>query len=93
MWTVYIGVLGDGRYYVGMTAGDPKTRERQHKSGSGGRFTHQFGLTEIVWTERHETASSAGRRERQLKGWTHAKKQALIEGNIVRLKALACRRT
>jgi predicted GIY-YIG superfamily endonuclease len=32
------------------------------------------------------------KRERQLKGWTHAKKKALIDGDITRLKNLARRR-
>jgi predicted GIY-YIG superfamily endonuclease len=34
----------------------------------------------------------ATNRERQLKRWTHAKKLALIEGDMTKLKSLAKRR-
>jgi predicted GIY-YIG superfamily endonuclease len=35
-----------------------------------------------VWMEEHKTLSSARQRENQLKGWSRAKKAALIEGSL-----------
>jgi hypothetical protein len=43
---------------------------------------------ELVYTEPHPTRASALTRERQLKGWTRAKKEALIKGNLDLLKRL-----
>jgi len=40
----------------------------------------------MVYTERHVTLESACARERQLKRWTAAKKQALIAGDMKQLK-------
>ena len=46
-------------------------------------------LLRIEWTEVHPSLAEARAREQQLKGWSHAKKQALIDGNLKLLNSLA----
>jgi len=45
------------------------------------------------YSEAFESETAAVTRERQLKRWSHGKKQALVEGNIRRLKRLSKRRS
>jgi len=92
-WHVYIALLSDGRYYVGMTRLPPDVRAVRHRSGLGGQFTRRIRFVRIIWFETHSTSESARRREQQLKKWSHAKKQTLIEGDIERLKQLSRRRS
>ncbi len=87
-WHVYVALLSDGRYYVGITHLPPDRRAARHRSGFGGQFTGRIRVVKILWFETHPTSGSARRREQQLKKWSHAKKQALIEGDIERLKLL-----
>ena len=88
-WSVYIASLEGGRYTVGMTHFEPVNRGLQHQAGSGGRFTKGVRVVRILWSERHSSSAAARKREIQLKRWSHGKKEALISGDIARLKALA----
>jgi predicted GIY-YIG superfamily endonuclease len=42
----------------------------------------------VAYYETHANRDTARKRERQLKRWTRAKKEALIAGDLRRLKAL-----
>lgn len=84
----YILRCGNGEYYVGSTE-DIEKRIRQHKTGKGGHFTRLHLPIELVYTEEYPTLSQAFKRERQLHGWSRAKKEALIAGNIALLKELS----
>jgi putative endonuclease len=88
-WYVYIGRLLDNRLYVGISRQQPSSLLADHQSGDHSRYTRAEGMTRIEWTEAHPTVSSACRREKQLKGWSHGKKQALIDRNLARLKSLS----
>ena len=88
-WYVYIALLEDGRFYVGMTQVHPTERAHRHQTGWGGTFTRGIKVVRILWFEEHPTGESARRRESQLKRWSHAKKQASVDGELKRLKALA----
>ena len=46
----------------------------------------------LAYVERHDAKVAAIRRERQLKGWTREKKEALVRGDLIRLRALSKRR-
>jgi len=46
-------------------------------------------LFAALTTESYITQEEAVKREKQLKKWSHAKKQALIDGDINQLKQLA----
>jgi putative endonuclease len=77
----YILRCADGSFYVGV-AEDPQRRWREHNQGKGAEWTAKRLPVELVWTESHESLSSARRRENQLKRWSHAKKAALVGGSL-----------
>jgi putative endonuclease len=88
---VYVLVCSDGTLYVGSTS-DLVQRERAHNEGRGAKYTASRRPVRMVYSEVHESQVAAQRREAQLKGWTRAKKEALIEANRSRLHQLAKRR-
>jgi len=82
---VYILRCNDGAYYVGHTD-DVLRREQTHNEGRGARFTAARRPVAAVYAEHFATALEATARERQLKRWTRAKKEALIAGDVALLK-------
>ena len=91
MYRVYILLCSDGSFYVGQTA-NLRARLEAHSSGRGAAYTYKRLPVELVYSEAHPTRLAAIRRERQLKRWTHRKKEALIRGDLATLKALSKRR-
>ena len=86
-WYVYILLCDEKTFYVGLPS-DVHQRVYSHKS----RYnlgTKRFSHIELVHTERYATRKESEKRETQLKRWTHAKKKALVEGNIELLKQLS----
>lgn len=51
--------------------------------------TKEFSDLQLVYHEKLYTRNKAEIREKQLKGWTFAKKKALVEGNLELLKQLS----
>ena len=88
---VYILRMNDGRLYVGHSNNPPR-RHSEHERGKGCRTTGIFGAGETIYVEEHPDRPSAAQRERQLKGWTRAKKLAFAAGNLSELHELAKRR-
>jgi predicted GIY-YIG superfamily endonuclease len=43
----------------------------------------------LVWSQEHSTREDALAAERQIKGWSRAKKQALIRGDWLEIQRLA----
>ncbi len=75
---VYILLCIDNSYYVGMTSALDE-RVRQHNSGFFPEaYTFQRRPVELKWFEKFTDASQAMDREKQLKGWSKKKKEALI---------------
>lgn len=64
--------------YTGVT-NDLKRRVIEHKSGLGGAFTSRYAITQLVYYAPFPTAIEAIAAEKKIKGWTRAKKLALIE--------------
>ena len=85
---VYILLCGNGEYYVGST-GNLDRRLHEHESGRGCNFTSAHLPVRLVYTEEYATIEEAYKRERQLHGWSRAKKEALICGDIELLKQLS----
>ena len=83
----YILECANGQYYVGST-NDLERRLREHQEGLGGRFTKAHLPVKLVYTEQYQTVEQAFYRERQIHGWSRAKKEALIKGDIDKLKEL-----
>ena len=89
---VYILLCSDGTFYVGCTT-DVTERARIHNEGHGAEYTAARRPVRVVYAERHESWSAARKRESQIKRWTRAKKQALIDVDGRCLRVLAKRRT
>ena len=89
MWNVYIARQADGHFYTGITQKNPKELLAEHQRGEHSKYTSGKRLVKIEWTEPRHNSITAGQRERQIKRWSHAKKQALINGDLEKLKALA----
>ena len=84
---VYILRCADGTLYVGHTE-DLAARTALHNAGHGARYTAARRPVRMVYSEEHDSPQSAVKRERQLKGWTVRKKEALIAGDVAALKRL-----
>jgi predicted GIY-YIG superfamily endonuclease len=84
---VYILRCADGTLYVGHTE-DLASRAARHNAGHGAHYTAARRPVRLIYSEKHDSPQSAIRRERQLKGWTVKKKEALIGGDLAALKAL-----
>ena len=85
---VYILRCADNALYIGSTA-NLSARMERHRAGNASRFTAARRPVTLVYSECFSSARLAGDRERQLKRWTRAKKEALIAGNAELLKRLA----
>ncbi len=77
-WT-YILRCADGSYYTGCTT-DLDQRMGQHADGTFGGYTATRGPVELVWVGEAQTLHEAISLERRLKGWSRAKKEAVIRG-------------
>jgi len=64
--------------YIGMT-NDLRRRLYEHENKLVSSFSRQYNLHKLVYYECTTDVYSAIAREKQLKGWTRAKKNALIE--------------
>ena len=65
--------------YTGVTSG-LRGRVWQHKEKLVDGFTKKYSITKLVYYDVTESMESAIAREKQIKGWTRAKKLVLIEG-------------
>jgi predicted GIY-YIG superfamily endonuclease len=86
----YMLRCADGSFYVGCTS-NIEGRLGQHSAGEGGAYTCARLPVELVWSEEFQHIDDAIAAERRVKGWTRAKKQALIEGDWRRISALGLR--
>ena len=77
---VYMLLCGDGSYYVGQTD-DLERRMAQHSSSEFGGYTAERHPLQLVFAEAFPSRDDALNRERQLKGWSRRKKEALIAGD------------
>jgi predicted GIY-YIG superfamily endonuclease/proteasome lid subunit RPN8/RPN11 len=84
----YLLLCADGSFYAGHTD-DLARRMAQHESGALCRFTAKRRPVLLVWQQDFATRDEALSAELRIKGWSRAKKQALINGDWDRLKALA----
>lgn len=67
----------DGTLYTGF-ARDPQARTQVHNAGKGAKYTRSRLPVSLVYTEQCESLSAALKRERQLKLWSRARKEALV---------------
>ena len=64
--------------YIGVT-NDLRRRVSEHKLGMNEGFTKKYQVNKLVYCEHFMDIRAAIAREKQLKGWTRAKKNALVE--------------
>ncbi|WP_109808361.1 GIY-YIG nuclease family protein [Sphingosinithalassobacter portus] len=88
MFWAYILRCKDGSYYTGHSD-DLDTRIAQHQSGAIPGHTRSRRPVTLVWSESFQTRIEALETEKRIKGWSRAKKEALIGGDWERLKSLA----
>ena len=70
---VYILLCSDGSLYTGWS-NNLNVRLIDHKSGKGGKYTRSHKPVKLLYTEQLGSKSAALKRERQIKGWSRAKK-------------------
>ena len=90
---VYMLRCSDSSYYVGSARRGLERRLSEHNSGVYGGFTAKRLPVELVWAEHFPDITDAVAVERKLKGWSRAKKEALINGDYASIKVLAKRRS
>ncbi|MES2307497.1 MAG: GIY-YIG nuclease family protein [Verrucomicrobiota bacterium] len=86
--TVYILRLQSGNLYVGCTQ-NIFSRLSAHDKGTASRTTRLDRPIVVVWLEKHPSFTSARQRETQIKKWSRAKKEALIDVKVERLRLLS----
>ena len=88
----YLLHCNDGSYYAGHTD-NLEQRFAQHQSGALGGYTARRRPVTLVWWDSFQTRDDAFAVERKLKGWSRAKKEALIAGDWELISQLARSRT
>lgn len=87
---LYILRCRDDSFYVGHTD-DLERRMAEHETGACGGYTARRRPVALVFVDEFQTRDEAKERERQVKGWSRAKKMALIRGDWDGLRRLAQR--
>ena len=87
-FSVYILRCADGTYYTGHTD-DLEARLAGHRMGRIAGYTLTRRPVSLVFSQQFASREEAFAAERQIKGWTRAKKEALIHGEWSRLSRLA----
>ena len=75
---VYILSSHNRTLYVGVT-NDLQRRVQQHKTKQVSGFTARYNVNRLVHSEAFSNVSDAIAREKQIKSWSRARKNALIE--------------
>jgi len=92
MFWVYILKCADGSYYTGHTD-NLATRLDQHITGACAGYTTTRLPVQLVFSQEFTERYDALCAERQIKGWSRAKKEALCRGDWARIRELAKSRT
>lgn len=89
--TVYILRCSDGSYYTGLTKLPVEARVWEHNNDPVDGYTARRRPVRLVFAEVYDRINDAIARERQIKGWSRAKKEALTRGDYTALPALSSR--
>jgi putative endonuclease len=85
---LYILLCSDGSYYVGHTS-NLELRMWEHQHAEGGDYTSRRLPVKLVFSEELPTVHDAFLAERQVKGWSRAKKKAVIRRDFQALVELS----
>jgi putative endonuclease len=90
---VYMLRCADDSYYVGSATGDDlKRRVAEHQSGTYQGYTSSRRPVTLMWSEHFRQIADAIAVERQIKGWSRAKKEALAKGDWASIQLFSRRR-
>ena len=89
---VYILTNRSQGLYVGVT-NNVYRRLEEHRAARPGSFTARYNFDRLIYVEETNNVHDALNREKQIKGWSRAKKEALIAGKYDTMQHLAQRRT
>jgi putative endonuclease len=89
---MYILECSDGSYYVG-SAMDLEQRVMQHQQGEGAKYTARRLPIKLVYAEEFLRIDDAFRREKQVQGWSRAKRESLIRGDFEALPRLSTKKS
>jgi putative endonuclease len=90
---VYMLRCADGSFYIGSATDDDLTkRVAEHQTGAYPGYTSTRRPVHLVWSEHFDRITDAIAAERKLKGWSRAKKEALIKGDWDEIRQLSKRR-
>ncbi|TPG43328.1 GIY-YIG nuclease family protein [Sphingomonas koreensis] len=84
----YLLHCGDGSFYAGHTD-NLESRIAQHASGKGSDYTARRQPISFAWAQDFPSRLEALEAERRIKGWSRAKKEALVAGDWRLLSQLA----
>jgi putative endonuclease len=85
--TIYILCCADGSYYIGFTRRSLDERVSEHARGLiKGCYAESRLPVELVFSEYYERVDEAVAAERRIKGWSRAKKEAMLRGDFVALE-------
>ena len=91
--SIYILRYADGSYYTGLTRRSVEERVSEHVQGLiKDCYTESRLPVEFAFSEYYERADEAVAAERQIKGWSRAKKEAMMRGDFAALSVLAKRK-
>ncbi len=85
---VYILRCSDGSYYTGHTD-QIEARLAAHRSGQFHGYTYERCPVKLAFLEELGSRDDAFRRERQIKGWSRSKKEALMANDWDQLVQLS----
>ncbi len=87
---VYLLKCSDGSYYCGSSRKPIDERISEHENGHyPAAYTFTRRPITLVWCEHFTDITNAVATERRIKGWSRAKKQALIADDWDRVSELA----
>ncbi len=86
---VYMLECSDGSYYVGTTRAGLDQRVAEHNAGKYDGYTKGRRPVKLVFSQELQRITDAIAAERQIKGWSRRKKQALIARDFGALPDLA----
>ncbi len=87
MYYLYILTSENENFYTG-TTNNLERRFEEHTSKAS-KYTKRFDNLKLVYTEEYSKRSDAEKRELQIKGWSKAKKVALINQDYSLLSSLS----
>jgi len=88
---LYILLCADNSYYTGTTRTELEMRVGQHQAGHFDGYTASRRPLRLVYSEYFDRIVDAIAAERKIKGWSRAKKEALIANDFARLRELSQR--